>query len=253
MSRHLDVLRKARMDAELFTPLAAFEPRPVAAGRARPAVAPAAQFGDCRDQWQQLVHQLFLQGSPDARHSVGLASATAGEGTSHVVFHLAAELARSTSRPTLLLEANLYRPAQAERFAVEPDPGLRHRLRDGQVALEQCLHQTAIDHLWLLPAGLPSDGFAEAPDWTGFRRLFQSLRERFAAIVADLPPVNLSTDALIVAPLFDSLALVVQADLCSREVIQNTVARLRRANPNLAGAILNKRRFVIPTSLYRRL
>ena len=245
------------MDAELFARGA--EPRN---GQSRPkAQRPppgasstgGADSTHSRDEWQQLTHQLFLRRNGDAPRSVGIASATAGEGTSYVAFHLAAELARATARPTLLLEANVYRPSQAEQHGVPPNPGLRQLLRDRNFPLDSCVHQTAVETLWLLPAGSTVDGLSRAPDWTNFRCVFESLRGRFSAIIADLPPVNLSSDAMIIGRLFDAAALGVEADLCGREAIQNAVSRLRRANPNVMGTVLNKRKFLVPEMLYRRL
>lgn len=252
MSRHLEILRKAKLDAELFAPSAGCEgPREA---RSSGAAADRTPWGGGhRNHWQQLVHELFLHSTGQARAAVGLAAATAGEGTSYVASHLAAELARSTGLPALLLEANLHRPSQAKRHGVEPDPGLRHILLDRSFPLDSCLRQTAIESLWLLPAGSAPNGSSGPPDWTCFHSLFEGLRRRFAGIVADLPPVNLSADTSILGPLFDGLVLVVEADLCSREVIQNAVVRLQRANPNLLGTVLNKRKFFVPEPLYRRL
>jgi Mrp family chromosome partitioning ATPase len=259
MSRHLEILRKAQMDAELFSRDAEL---PNGQGKrkerrgpssSRSARAPAWSATQSHDEWQQLAHQLFLRRNGDAPRSVGLASAAPGEGTSYVAFHLAAELARATAHPTLLLEANVYRPSLAEQHGVPPNPGLRQVLRDRNFPLDSCVHQTAVETLWLLPAGSAVDGLSPAPDWTNFRCVFESLRERFVSIVADLPPINVSSDAMIIAPLFDAAALVVEAGSCSREAIQNAVSRLRRANPNVMGAVLNKRKFFLPEVLYRRL
>lgn len=245
MSRRLEILRKAKLDAELFA-------RPVEREIELPFRA-SLDKSNGHDQWQQLVHELFLRREPAGCCAVGLASATAGEGTSYVASHLAAELARSTEQPSLLLEANVYRPSQAEEHGVEPNPGLRRILLDKGFPIDACLHQTAVEHLWVMPAGSAFNGAGGAPEWTQFPRAFEWLRGRFAGIVVDLPPVNLSTDALIAGPLLDGVVLIVAADLCSREVIQNAVTRLRRANPSVLGTILNKRKFVIPEPIYRRL
>jgi Mrp family chromosome partitioning ATPase len=246
MSRHLEILRRAKLEGELFAAAGAGNGRPAA----RREIAWNA--GQDRDQWQQLVHELFLRRGAQSRCALGLASATAGEGTSFVVSHLAKELARATEDPALLVDANVHHPAQAERCGVDPDPGLRHLLADRMFPLESCLRQTAVERLSLLPAGSCS-GIHAAPDWTDFPRIFCRLRERFSNIIIDLPPVNASSDAMIIGPLFDGLVLVVEADLCSREVIQNAVGKLRRANARLLGAILNKRKFFVPAPLYRRL
>lgn len=243
MSTHLEILRKARLEGDLFAEAGAA--RMVVEVRG-PARRPSA-----RDQWQQLVHELFLRREEAGSAVIGLVSSTAGEGTSYVAGQLAAELARTSEWNILLLEANLYRPAQAVRHGVEPDPGLRRILGDRQYSVESCLRETGVEHLWVLPAGSPAG--SAAPDWTLLPRLLQWLRARFRGIVVDLPPVNLSTDTTIIGGWLDGLALVAQADLCSREVIQNAVARLRRATPHLLGAVLNKRKFVIPEPVYRRL
>src|SRR5712692_461924 len=253
MSRHMAILRKAKLDAELFG-------RGGNGHHGANDRAPSHTLwhgGHGRDAWRQLVHELFVSREEPVDHpaplAIALASATSGEGTSYVAFHVATELARSTGRPALLLEANVYAPSQAQCCGVEPDPGLGHALADPSFPLESCLRQTAVEQLSLLPAGSVGSGSSGAPDWAHFSRILDCLRERFAGIVADLPALSPSSDTLILAPLFDAVVLVVEADLCSREVIENTVARLRRASASLAGAVLNKRKFFIPEPLYRRL
>jgi Mrp family chromosome partitioning ATPase len=243
VSRHLEILRRARLDDGLF------DRTPPRAARWRAGSAAASPSS--RDQWQQLVHEIFLRREGPATGILGLASATAGEGTTYVTGHAAAELARSTGWRTLLLEANLLRPSQALRHGVEPDPGLR-RLLQGETPLEECLRPTGVAELWLLPAGSVREG-GSSPDWSLLPPLLDRLRREFRAVLVDLPPVNLSADATIVAAWLDAVVLVVQAALCSREVIRNAVGRLGRANPNVLGSVLNRREFPIPEVIYRRL
>ena len=148
------------------------------------------------DSWQQLVQELFVRRDAAGGGAVGVASATAGEGTSFVAAHLAAELARTIEQPTLLLEANVFRPTQAGRHGVEPEPGLRRVLADREFSLDHVLRQTGIESLWLLSSGAPGVTGA-APDWTSFPRLLARLRERFRALVLDLPPVNLDRKSVV--------------------------------------------------------
>jgi Mrp family chromosome partitioning ATPase len=251
MSRHVELLRRARQDGDLF------ERPPVVDGpAANTSPHPGPRLGwfgpTSNDYWQQLVQELFVRRDTAGRGAVGVASATAGEGTSFVAAHLAAELARTLEQPTLLLEANVFRPSQAGRHGVEPDPGLRRLLAEREFPLDQALRQTGIEGLWLLPGGA-SGFYGAAPDWTCFPRLLARLRERFTALVIDLPPVNLSTDAMLLGAWLEALVLVVEADLCSREVVHSAEERLRRANPNFVGTVMNKRKFVIPEAIYRRI
>jgi len=128
VSRHLEVLRKANAEAELFA-----VPEPSRAA-SRAAAIPRQPPGERhRDQWHQLIHQLFRRRRAGARLCLGLAAPTGGEGTSYVSANLAAELARSAG-PTLLLEANLHAPSQAGRLGTAPRrtslPPARRRIRE---------------------------------------------------------------------------------------------------------------------------
>jgi len=235
LSRYLAILRKARSEEELF---------------GRPALLPA----NGREQWRPLMHEIFFRRDGPAPQAVGFASATPGEGASFVASHVTLEVARCTGRPTLLFEANLYRPTQAAQHGVDPDPGLRQLGSSAEVTIESCLRPSRVESLWILPAGSnSSNGSNGPPDWSRLERAFAAMRRRFPAILVDLPPVNPSGEAILVGALLDAVVLVVEADLCSREVIQNAVARLRRANLNLIGTVLNKRKLLIPEPLYRRL
>jgi Mrp family chromosome partitioning ATPase len=246
VSRRVELLRRARLDGELFARSAI----PPSVTRAPASPALLRSWRTATGCWQQLAHEVFLRRNGRERGVVGLASATSGEGTSYVTGHLAVELARMSEQAILLLEANVYRPTQADRHGIEPEPGLRRLLAERELPLEEVLHQTGIENLWLLPTGHRA---LTTPEWTSFPPTLRRLRERFSAIVVDLPPVNLSSDVTILGAWLDGLVLVVEADTCSREVIQSAVERMRRASPNLLGAVLNKRKFVIPESIYRRL
>ena len=235
MSRYLAILRKTRREDELF---------------GRPAATPA----NGRERWRPLMQEIFHRRGVPAPQAVGFASATPGEGASFVAAHVALEVARSTGRPTLLLEANLHRPAQATQHGVDPDPGLRQLASNPEVTLESCLQPSPTGSLWILPAGSNGvNGSKALPDWSRLERAFAAMRERFPAILVDLPPVNLSGEAILVGTLLDAVVLVVEAGLCSREVVEHAATRLRRADLNVIGAVLNKRKLPIPEPLYRRL
>jgi Mrp family chromosome partitioning ATPase len=57
----------------------------------------------------------------------------------------------------------------------------------------------------------------------------------------------------MLAPGVDGVVLVVEADRTKRDQIQRAQRTIEMANGNLLGLVLNKRRYVVPRWLYRKL
>jgi Mrp family chromosome partitioning ATPase len=98
------------------------------------------------------VRALLMRGpvGPGGR-VVLVISAAGGEGTTALAVRLAASLARANRR-TLLIDANLRRPAAHGPFGVAAEPGLAEVLR-GEAAAASAVRAAPLDRLWLLPAG----------------------------------------------------------------------------------------------------
>ncbi len=79
------------------------------------------------------------------------------------------------------------------------------------------------------------------------------LRSEFDYVLIDAPPVNLYADAIILGGLADGAILVLESDVTRREAARKAKETLEGAEVRLLGAILNKRTFPIPESIYRKL
>jgi Mrp family chromosome partitioning ATPase len=69
--------------------------------------------------------------------------------------------------------------------------------------------------------------------------LFTQLRRQFEWILVDSPPLASVTDALLLARYADLAVMVVQHNKVDKKVVKRCVVALRKATPNLLGAILN--------------
>ena len=74
----------------------------------------------------------------------------------------------------------------------------------------------------------------------GTRRLLNELKERDSGrlLIVDLPPVLLSDDALMVAPLLDAVVLVVDERRTKREDVARVMELL--GNTRVIGTVLNR-------------
>ena len=99
-------------------------------------------------------------------------SAVGSEGKTSLAVLLAFSPARAWQR-TLLIDANLCRPAIHRVFGLPAEPGFAEVLR-GEGVLEQVIQSTPVSRLWVLPAGRLDD---HAP----YRRRYSS---RMAFVVS---------------------------------------------------------------------
>jgi Mrp family chromosome partitioning ATPase len=68
-----------------------------------------------------------------------------------------------------------------------------------------------------------------------------------------MPPLNQYADAMALGQLTDGVVLVLEANSTRKESALKAIESLRAAQIEVLGAVLNKRTFPIPESVYRRL
>lgn len=73
----------------------------------------------------------------------------------------------------------------------------------------------------------------------------------FGFILIDCPALTKSADAILVAPQTDGVFLVVAAGETRRDEIHRARALIREASGNLAGLVLNKRTYPVPSSIFK--
>src|SRR6185503_11874794 len=105
--------------------------------------------------------------------------------------------------------------------------------------LDTLIRPTRVPNLFALTAGpLPPN-----PPALLARRavagLFDHLRRHFEWILVDSPPLASVTDALLVARHADVAVYVVQHNKIDKKLVKRNVTALRKAAPNLLGAVLN--------------
>ena len=169
--------------------------------------------------------------SAPVRHglsTVGVVSAVNGEGKTLTAINLAMSLAAEPNQTVMLVDLDLRRPAIARRWACRRPrawrPGSVAMIRPAKSAMRSkgssaC---TCCRHWHRCPAA------PETLAGLGTRRLLNELKDRDSGrlLIVDLPPVLLSDDALMVAPLLDAVVLVVNERRTRREDVARVMELL---------------------------
>ncbi|HEY7514542.1 MAG TPA: CpsD/CapB family tyrosine-protein kinase, partial [Vicinamibacteria bacterium] len=159
------------------------------------------------------------------------------EGKTTTIVNLAKLLAGSGEK-TIVLDCDLRRAQLHHRLELQREPGLtdvfvRHD------ALDSVIQSTRVPNLDALTAGpLPPNPPALLAR-KSFGELLEHIRGRYDWILVDSPPLASVTDALLLARHADIALMVVQHLKVDKRLVKRSVAALRKATPNLLGAVLN--------------
>jgi len=110
-------------------------------------------------------------------------AASAEAGTTTVLLNLAVTIAREAAPRVLVIDANVTRPAAAQKFALKPAPGLVEVLAQ-QVPLAWAVQPTPVPNLQILPAGGTADA-ARAAIGQDLPKLIDQLRQWYDWVLID--------------------------------------------------------------------
>lgn len=161
-----------------------------------------------------------------------------GEGKSVTAMNLAAAIAQG-GRTVIYVDADLRRPVGHKMMSVAREPGLTDALFGGQ-GDDFDAYATAVDDLYLMPAGAKVANPAEVLGSQRMKELVAALRRRFDYVVIDTPPVLAVSDSVVVATIADAAVLVCSAGETTLPVLGRSVEALRDVGAPLAGVVLNR-------------
>jgi Mrp family chromosome partitioning ATPase len=166
-------------------------------------------------------------------------ASVSGAGTTTALLNVAISAARRGSR-VLVIDANLRRPAAAERLALPDAPGLREVLA-GALPVERALQHTAQEGLLALAAGGPAGVSGAAPGVETFRSLLRGLRQRFDLVLVDGPRWDGCADVAVLAAACDAVYLVLPGPEGEAPGVDELLRVIPEQGARLAGCIVVSR------------
>ncbi|MDP5184377.1 polysaccharide biosynthesis tyrosine autokinase [Blastococcus sp. BMG 814] len=175
-------------------------------------------------------------------------SAMPGEGKSTVAMNLALALSETSDR-VLLVDADLRRPAVADRLGIEGAAGLSTVLV-GRARFDDVVQEWGAPGLAVLTAGEVPPNPAELLSSPGMAELVARVRERYDVVIWDSPPVLPVTDAQVLSAYTDGVLLVASGRRLRRAQLAAALEGLRRVDARLIGVVLTMLREGIGDAIY---
>ena len=190
--------------------------------------------------YRMLRTQILQRARAHGLTTLGVVSATNGEGKTLTAINLALSLAAEPNQAVVLLDLDLRRPAVARTLGLNVERGLESWFGGDEPTKNVCYGVEGLERFFVLPTLKPMSGSSEVLAGLATRKLFNELKGRDPGrmLIVDLPPILLSDDALMVAPLLDGVVLVVNERRTRREDVIRVVELL--GNTRIVGTVLNR-------------
>ncbi|WP_423708664.1 GumC family protein [Undibacterium sp. WLX3042] len=164
-------------------------------------------------------------------------SSVPGEGKTTFSINLA--VAHSHTKKTLLIDADMRRPAVAKGLDLEPNAKGLSDLVAGTASLTECAKKVDGTDLHVIPAGTSVLQPLELILSHRFKDTIDFLSKEYEIIIIDSPPVELVSDALVLSKMATGVVYVVKALDTPYQLAKKGLMRLRRSEGKILGVVLN--------------
>ena len=188
------------------------------------------------ESYAKLRMNLFFTLTEKEHRVVEVTSSISGEGKSTITANLAISCAMSGKR-VLLIDGDMRRSCQRELFGYSDHaPGLSDAL------IQSCSWQDALIHsdtenLDVLPAGSIPPNPAELLGTAAMKKLIAEAEEAYDLVFLDVPPVNIVSDPLVLAPFVTGCLFVVRQNFSDHREIRKALIAAEMAGMNVLGLV----------------
>lgn len=190
------------------------------------------------EAFRQIRTAILLSRPGHAPKSVLFSSSMSGDGKSTTCLNLGFAFAVQGSK-VLVIDGDLRKPTIHKKLGLPNVSGLSQCL-SSNIDPETVIQQNKdVPSLHVLTSGPVPPTPAELLGSKAFAEVLDHLKERYDFIFIDAPPLNLVTDAVLVAQVADGIVLVVRAGVTRRVYLRQALHFLSGTRRNMLGVVLN--------------
>jgi protein-tyrosine kinase len=177
------------------------------------------------EQYRALRHMIEELRATSGLGMVAVSSPSVGDGKTTTAINLAGALAQSADARVLLIDADLRRPAIADKLGLQatPSPGLVGALLDRTATLAGVVRRRPPFSLDILVAGDIPTGPYELLRSPRLGELMKEARSQYDYVIVDTPPLVAVPDCRILASFVDGFVIVVAAHRTPKRLVEDAL------------------------------
>ena len=195
-----------------------------------------------REAFRTLYTNIIYLPIADACKKIAVTSALPGETKTYVSINLAITLAEnSDNKKILLVDMDMRKPRVArlikQKYGLDSKIGLSEYLAG--ITEEPNIIETNVPNLSILFSGASCSNPAGLINSARMAELIKSCEEKYNYIVFDTPPVNVVSDATLLANKINGYLIATRADYSNVNEVADALDALDKANANVLGFVLS--------------
>lgn len=190
------------------------------------------------EAYRTLRTNIYFSSVEHSLHTLLVTSVTPVENKSITPANLAVSMAQGDKK-TILVDADLRRPALHVLFGLKNDKGLTSLFMDAKGPIEPALQNTGVPNLQVLTSGPLPPNPAELIGAQRMLDVIDLLKTRADIVLFDAPPVIAVADASVLGTRVDGVLLVVDSGHTRREHAKRAKQQLEKLNIRVIGAVLS--------------
>jgi protein-tyrosine kinase len=194
------------------------------------------------EQFRLLRTRLNLMQKQNGIKTILVTSTVPQEGKSFTACGLAGVIAQEQGKRVVVIDADLRKPGSGREFGLNGhsnEIGVAQLLQ-GAREFHSTLLASSNPEFWFLPSGALPHNPSELLGSPALERIIKSAAEMFDWVIVDSPPIMALSDAALIAPLCDTVVLVVRANSTPVKLVLETVNRIGR--DRISGVVLNRQK-----------
>jgi tyrosine-protein kinase Etk/Wzc len=206
-------------------------------GRRAPQLLDVAALPVVAEAYRSLRTNITFAQPDRVPRSIIVTSPAPGDGKSTTAANLAITMVQQ-GKSCLLIDGDMRRGRLHETFGGSREPGLSNVLL-GQLSLAEATRVTGTERPALLTTGTLPPNPAELLGSERMRHLMDAALEQYDLVIIDAPPLNIVTDAAVVARHADGVLVVARAGVTQQAALAYTFEQLAAVRAPVIGSILN--------------
>lgn len=199
--------------------------------------------------YEDLAEQLYVFLKTQGLKSAVITSPVFDENHQYIVPNIGYFLTQYMGHSTLLVDANFNKPHFQKIYPIEKGKIITSKTNPNNIS-------NAINKIEAGPDIIPTDIFSDnqlaVMKQIDLKSIINHVKSGYDVILIDATSVNNTKEASFTSECSDGIVIVIDEGRIQREMLRNSLPRLRRNDVKILGSILNNRSFPIPEIVYKR-